>query len=209
MAHNNYVILLRDPRTLALKGILGQFQAATWTRRTLRKGEFTIHTHTEQLDALTLIDPGTVVEIRRDGAFEFAGVCTRQEYDAPTGIWKLTGADLKGFHLANRVTDPGVSEFDAQIAVGIKERGSVAEFVAHACRAIENPEAYPMLFKAVIDRIWPAIAQFDVTSRTDGESEEASADRWSRLAEDYDRRVEKAEATTVEPEPERSGGEGA
>lgn len=114
---SDYEILLRDPRTLALRGILGQFTAATWTRRTLRAGEFTIHVHSEQLDSLTLIDPETVVEIRRDSALEFVGVCTRQEYDAITGIWELTGPDLKGFHLANRLTDPGASEFDAQIAV--------------------------------------------------------------------------------------------
>ena len=92
---------------------------------------------------------------------------------------------------------------DAQLATALEknEAFSVAEFVKKVVDALEDPTkdaASFALAKLACDRIWPAINLHEHRD-ADVESEEAGADRWSRLAAEHDTRRSRAEALTVEP----------
>lgn len=112
---NDWRILLRDPRSLALLGEMPQYLAASWTRRTLEQGEFSITVSRNQI-ATRLIARNTIVEIRRTDSsgvdhFEFAGVIRRRVYDAIAETWELRGPCLKWW-LGGRTVYPGASNVD-------------------------------------------------------------------------------------------------
>ena len=113
----DYELLLRNPRTLALIAPLAKYVGATWTRRTLEAGSFKAVLHKDQLDSASDIDRNNIFEVHRDGAFEFAGVIRKRNYNAIDQEWTIAGRDLKGFWLSGREIDPGVSEFDTQAGV--------------------------------------------------------------------------------------------
>ena len=115
-----YAIQVRNPRTLALLGELSNYISATWTRRTLDLGEFEIVVQRSTVQS-DLPVRNNIIEILRDGVFEFAGII-RSRLARNTGsnlsqdTFILRGSDLKWW-LAGRDIDPRASEFDAQTGV--------------------------------------------------------------------------------------------
>jgi hypothetical protein len=111
-----YILRLRNPKTLKIMGVIPTFVGASWTRRTVKRGKFSVTLHKDAL-AANLIRRNTIFEVLRDGVYEFAGVIRRRPYDSEKQLWTLSGPDLKGFWLSRREVDPGASEFDAQTGV--------------------------------------------------------------------------------------------
>lgn len=117
----DYTILLRNPRTLALLGELPVFLHARWRRHQREMGDFEITVNRNNV-ADDLIARNNIVEIRRDGEFEFAGIIRYREIGDPVlggqrgDVWKLSGPDLKWW-LTNRLVDPGASQYDSQVGV--------------------------------------------------------------------------------------------
>ena len=114
---SDYVLRVRDPRTLKLVAMLPQYDGVTWTRRDLEAGSFQLDIFLDQLDDVADVARNNILEVVRDGTFEFAGVIRRSAYSALDRKFVLSGPDIKGFWLANREIDPGASEFDVQSGV--------------------------------------------------------------------------------------------
>jgi hypothetical protein len=116
-----YTILLRDPRTLELLGELSVYLHARWRRHQREMGDFEITVNRNNV-ADDLIARNNIVEIRRDGEFEFAGIIRYREIGDPAlggqrgDVWKLSGPDLKWW-LTNRLVDPGAAQYDSQVGV--------------------------------------------------------------------------------------------
>lgn len=110
-----YVILLRDPRTLALLGELPRYQAASWSRRAEEAGECSVTAYQGQLGVD--IPRYTILDVRRDGDPEFAGVILNRRYDAIEEVWTFTGPDLSWWLAGREVVPAGGQEFDAVSAV--------------------------------------------------------------------------------------------
>lgn len=117
----DYTILLRNPRTLALLGELPIFLHAKWRRHQREMGDFEITVNRNNV-ADSLIARNNLVEIRRDGEFEFAGIIRYREIGDPVlggqrgDVWTLRGPDLKWW-LTNRLVDPGAAQYDSQVGV--------------------------------------------------------------------------------------------
>ena len=114
---SDYILRIRDPRTLKLVAILPEYDSVTWTRRDLEAGSFQLDIFLDQLDDVTNVARNNIFEVVRDGTFEFAGVIRRSLYNALDRKLVLSGPDIKGFWLSNREIDPGASEFDVQSGV--------------------------------------------------------------------------------------------
>jgi len=113
-----YIIRARSPRTLRLAETFKSWRSMTYTRRAVEGGTFTLTVDKDQLEDDAHVASDQVIEVRRDGAFEFGGVITKREYDSATRRWTLSGPDLKGWFLAGRVVYPGAAtEFDTQTSV--------------------------------------------------------------------------------------------
>ena len=112
-----YAVRARSPRTLKLSETFKSWRKMTWTRRAVEGGTFTLVVDKDQLEDDAHVGLDQVIEVRRDGAYEFAGVIARREYDSETRRWTLSGPDLKGWWLTGRAINPGVSEFDTQTGV--------------------------------------------------------------------------------------------
>lgn len=127
-ASSEYALIVRDVATLEILGELPVFESLVWTRRKVESGDFQIDINTAALspDAdgnpnVDLIQPQRLIEIRRDGVFEFAGVIQGRKLDAISGDWTLTGPDLLGYFLSRRkvgidATDD-VSDMPAETAM--------------------------------------------------------------------------------------------
>ncbi len=112
-----YRILLRDPRSLQLIEELPTWRTAIWTRRHVAAGNFQLFVDAGQVNAAST-KKDTIVEVKRDGAHEFAGVICYRHYDSDRRIWSLAGHDLKGWFFGGRQVIPASGqEFDAQTAV--------------------------------------------------------------------------------------------
>lgn len=118
-----YTITVRDRTTLEVLGELAEFVELSYERRGVEAGSFTltIHNDSPPPSALggepdrSLLDEGRLLEVRRRGVFEFAGVIDEgRELDAVTRIWTLSGPDLLGYFLRRRVV--AVEEEDAVVA---------------------------------------------------------------------------------------------
>lgn len=111
-----YTILLRDPRTLALLGELPHYIGARWTRSDVEQGSMQLTVHRRSVDA-TLIARNTIVEVRRDGASEFAGMIRALEFDALADVWTLSGPCLKWWLAGRQLRPAAGQEYDSQAAV--------------------------------------------------------------------------------------------
>lgn len=113
----DYTLLLRDSKTLTSQAELAFYKDAKWRRHVTEPGDFEILLHLEQIGAIADVARNRLVEIRRDGVYEFAGVIRKFHYEAHSKNIRIGGPDLKGFWLSSREIDPGASEFDSQSGV--------------------------------------------------------------------------------------------
>lgn len=119
-----YTVTLRDWQTLEIIDRIVWFESLAWTRRLYDAGDFTLRTNDDLLDCACVLvaTPGGewaveehVVEIRRDGELEFAGMLDGVELVDATGELTLRGVDLRAAWLAGRlIVPPSGSEFDSQ-----------------------------------------------------------------------------------------------
>lgn len=111
---SEYVVLIRDPRTLALQGEVSRYQALHWVRRDLELGEFELSVATRDLPSVDLIARNMLIEIRRDGQAEFAGLIRGQrKYDAIAQTWTVGGPDLRWFLSKRLIVPVNGQEFDS------------------------------------------------------------------------------------------------
>lgn len=111
-----YIVRIRSAKTLKIAAFIGVYSSASWTRRSVGAGDFSLVVPGAEVDAAAIAQH-RLVEVVRDGAHEFAGIIQHRVYDGATEQWTLSGQDIKGFWLSGRVTHPGASEFDTQTAV--------------------------------------------------------------------------------------------
>lgn len=114
-----YELLLRDPRSLTLLGEVSRYDYAKWQRRWREGGSFELHVPRSAITAsfAGVDDAGVLLEVRRDGAFEFAGMVTEYELRDPSfgrtrggDTWAFKGSDLLGFFLSARIAEPDAME---------------------------------------------------------------------------------------------------
>lgn len=102
-----WTLLARDWRTLEVVGQVSAFTDWRHTRRDVRAGDFSLTLPAEAVEPNLLIDTnrhtGRLIEVRRDGEREFAGVIRSGRYDLVHGQWTFEGPDLLGWFLARRV----------------------------------------------------------------------------------------------------------
>jgi hypothetical protein len=99
-------ILSRDLRTLEVDGEIGgsdtPWRSMRWHRRDVEAGEFTLVV--PRIAAIRpLVKIGQVIEVRRGGQFEFAGVITSREIRGKDNEIVVSGPDLKGYFLERRM----------------------------------------------------------------------------------------------------------
>lgn len=111
-----YTLLVRDARTLALLGELPEYAFASWTRRAVEVGDFEISIHRDVVDA-DLISMTRLIEVRRDGEFEFAGIIEDGWYDAIDATWEVGGPCLKGFLTHRGILPPESETYDSVSAI--------------------------------------------------------------------------------------------
>ena len=110
----DYELLVRNTRNLIQKSVIANYIGMTWTRRALVGGVFKLVLHDTHAGDINRND---LIEVRRNGAFEFAGVIRKRQYDAVSKLWTLSGSDITSFWLSAREINPGDNEFDAQAGV--------------------------------------------------------------------------------------------
>jgi len=111
-----YVLRIRNPRTLRLVAVIGVYGSMSWTRRSVEAGDFSLAVPAAHIVADDLQHPN-LIEVLRDGETEFVGVMQHCAYDATKEEWTISGQDIKGFWLSARITHPGDEEFAAQVNV--------------------------------------------------------------------------------------------
>jgi hypothetical protein len=111
-----YALLIRDPRTLDLIGEIAHYRHAAFVHRDVEGGEFEITAHRLQVSEV-LLQPDSVVDIRRNGAPEFSGMIQKRVYNAIEQEWTIRGRDLKQWLMFREVIPDSGLEFDAAVSV--------------------------------------------------------------------------------------------
>lgn len=99
-----YEFLLLDPRDLSSRGELHpHYVSGSWTRRDVAPGSFELTIPRDRIPSLAAIAPQTILVITRDGALEFEGAIETRRVDRLAKSWRLSGPDLLGFWLRQRM----------------------------------------------------------------------------------------------------------
>lgn len=112
MPQARYTVKLRHPRTLAQIAELDGYQSLSYTRRWQAPGDFRLVLGDEHPLAPLATFRNVVIEVLRDGVFEFAGIVKALEFGVDEGdesamLWTVTGPDLSGaFHKVLALPDP-------------------------------------------------------------------------------------------------------
>lgn len=138
MAGAKYVITARNLASLEVIGEVDVFSDWTHTRRDVEGGSFALtvpldrpvtqrtrdgEEWTEATEWVpyypTLLAPGRLIHVTRNGVHEFAGVIEAAHIDATDRRWKFTGPDLLGYFLAHRIAGISTSDDRTGTAEGV------------------------------------------------------------------------------------------
>ncbi|MFW6030947.1 MAG: Gp37-like protein [Myxococcota bacterium] len=115
-----YTVLLRDASTLELLGELRDWVDLHWVRHAHRGGNFQLTVSLRSPEA-SRIAINRLIEIRRDGDFEFAGIVRRRTWRQEDERWEVAGPDLLAFWANRRLVDPRPDDNDEQVDVPAEE----------------------------------------------------------------------------------------